>query len=157
MQVILAAVDFSRATDQVLDAVGVLARMAPSRVVLVHSFQPSSLPDLVPPEIDALGRGEEKAASERLEQVRMGLENDGISCEARLIYGTPGRAIVEEAKASRASYIVIGSQGHGSIRQLLVGSTTVYLLQHGPCPVLAIPPGAFGASGYPALETAGAH
>src|SRR5579859_5640897 len=77
MQTNVAAVDFSKATDSVLNAVGARARMVPSRILLVHTYQPTSMVGLLPSAIEEIGCGEEQAAAERLEQLRMGLENEG--------------------------------------------------------------------------------
>jgi len=44
------------------------------------------------------------------------------------------------ARARGASFVVMGSHGHGAMYDLLVGSTAQGVLRKAPCPVLIVPP-----------------
>jgi nucleotide-binding universal stress UspA family protein len=139
MQTILAPVDFSAATDAVLTAAVYLARLSPSRIVLVHAFQP---PPIVDPFANVVGQAAADAEYEsrtKLERLAADLEYDGVKAETQLLFGPPGATVVAEAGRLGAHWIVLGSQGHGALRHLLVGSTTVHVLKHAACPVLVIP------------------
>ena len=48
----------------------------------------------------------------------------------------PSEGIVEHAENSKTDLIVMGAYGHTKVRELVVGSTTAYVTNHAPCPVL---------------------
>lgn len=50
--------------------------------------------------------------------------------------GDPSEAIVEYAGECDADLLVMGAYGHTKVRELVVGSTTAYALNHAPCPLL---------------------
>lgn len=50
--------------------------------------------------------------------------------------GDSGEQIVEFAKSTEADLIVMGAYGHSKVRELVVGSTTTYVINHAACPVL---------------------
>jgi nucleotide-binding universal stress UspA family protein len=49
----------------------------------------------------------------------------------------PARALVD--RADRAEMIVVGSRGHGSVASMLLGSVSLYVAAHAPCPVIIVP------------------
>jgi nucleotide-binding universal stress UspA family protein len=49
---------------------------------------------------------------------------------------------VDAAKDDVVDLIVTGSRGYGPMRSVLAGSTSRYLADHAPCPVLVVPRGA---------------
>ena len=46
--------------------------------------------------------------------------------------------LVQEAKASRAELVVVGSRGLGPLRSMLLGSVSAEVVDHAPCPVLVV-------------------
>tara|TARA_R110001592_G_scaffold184874_8_gene428706 strand:- start:701 stop:1531 length:831 start_codon:yes stop_codon:yes gene_type:complete len=50
--------------------------------------------------------------------------------------GDPSELIVETARSLNADLIVMGAYGHSKVRELVVGSTTSYVINHATCPVL---------------------
>jgi len=50
--------------------------------------------------------------------------------------GDPSEVIVGYAGECKADLLVMGAYGHTKVRELVVGSTTAYALNHAPCPVL---------------------
>lgn len=50
-----------------------------------------------------------------------------------------GRAILETANQEEVSLIVIGSRGPSSMAELMLGSVSLEVLRHAPCPVLVVP------------------
>ena len=44
--------------------------------------------------------------------------------------------IIEVAKECSADLLVMGAYGHTKVRELVVGSTTAYAMNHAPCPLL---------------------
>ena len=58
---------------------------------------------------------------------------DGSVVEAK---GDPGEQIIEHAKSFEADLVVMGAYGHSKVRELVVGSTTTYVINHATCPIL---------------------
>lgn len=50
------------------------------------------------------------------------------------------RAILDEAKAVSADFIVLGTHGRGGLDRLVLGSVTEKVLRKASCPVLTVPP-----------------
>lgn len=50
--------------------------------------------------------------------------------------GDPSEVIVAYAREAGADLLVMGAYGHTKVRELVVGSTTAYALNHAPCPLL---------------------
>ncbi|WP_344215401.1 universal stress protein [Kribbella sancticallisti] len=51
--------------------------------------------------------------------------------------GRPSEQLCEAAHD--AELIVLGSHGHGAFHDALVGSTSVHVIRHAPCPVVILP------------------
>ncbi len=57
-----------------------------------------------------------------------------VECVAR--EGDPRDVILDFAKERETDLIVMGAYGHSRVRELILGSTTQYVINHAPCPVL---------------------
>jgi nucleotide-binding universal stress UspA family protein len=64
----------------------------------------------------------------------------GIEIETELGDGHPGEAIVREADQSGAGLIVVGSHGQGRLADVLLGSTSQYVIHHAGAPVCVVRP-----------------
>lgn len=71
-----------------------------------------------------------------LNEARAYLATYDIEAEYTLRDGDPSEGIVAYAKEVGADLIVMGAYGHTKVRELVVGSTTAYALNHAPCPLL---------------------
>lgn len=79
---------------------------------------------------------DERGAASALEQhVRDALGSPG-EIERRTAFGDPGAVLACESR--HASLLVLGAQGHGPLRRLLIGSVGRHCLQHGACPVVIV-------------------
>lgn len=56
--------------------------------------------------------------------------------------GTPTSAILEEAVNIEAALVILGLPKHGHIDRMLDNETTIDVMRHASCPVLAVVPGA---------------
>lgn len=142
MKTILAPIDFSTGTREVVAAAASLARDLRARLVLLHVIEP------LPPAASEFGFAEagarlagtaEEHAVKLLTDVQRQLHVAGITASTFHVVGVPGHAILEQARGFEANFIVLGSHGHGALYELIVGSTANRVLKEAKCPVLIVP------------------
>lgn len=73
---------------------------------------------------------------EHVDDARNYLSAHDVEAEYTTEPGEPGEVIVQQAGAWNADLLVMGAFGHSKVRELVVGSTTAYALNHAPCPLL---------------------
>jgi nucleotide-binding universal stress UspA family protein len=143
MKTILAAVDFSPASETVIKASLDLARATKGRVVLLSVVQPplitSDYAAAMLENYEALTAAAEKSADRRLHVLEQRLRTSRIPVRTIRLHGAPVTGILVQAKELRADYLVMGSHGHTAFYDLLVGSTTHGVLRRSPCPVVIVP------------------
>lgn len=143
MKTILAPVDSSPASNDVVAAAAALAQAISGRLVLLTVVQPpvftaeySVMMENIA-EITAIG---ERAAANHLAKLQKTVERAGLTVETVQQSGSPVTHIVEQADKYQADYIVMGSHGHTAFYDLLVGSTTHGVMKRARCPVVIVPP-----------------
>ena len=143
MKTILAPIDFSPVSRQVVAEAVALARPLQARVVLLHSVPPPPIiaTDLAPlaGTVFTLTDSVQKAAARHLRRIQRALAQRDVTVETVCTDGFPATQILERATALGANYVVIGSHGHGAFHDLLVGSTASGVLKGAPCPVVVVP------------------
>ncbi|MCP4645925.1 MAG: universal stress protein [bacterium] len=87
---------------------------APLHVLVVHGDRASSISD----------------------EARSYLEPHGLKVDYVLRDGDPSEVIVDYAGECEADLLIMGAYGHTKVRELVVGSTTAYAMNHAPCPLL---------------------
>jgi nucleotide-binding universal stress UspA family protein len=50
--------------------------------------------------------------------------------------GTPATALIDAAEG--ADLLVVGSRGHGAFAGMLLGSVSLHVTTHAPCPVTVV-------------------
>jgi len=76
----------------------------------------------------------------RLEEMKARLASGApVEILTKLIYGDPHIEIMRELEESKASMIMMGTQGRGFFRELFVGSVSQYIARRSVVPVLLIP------------------
>ena len=145
MKTILAAVDFSQITQQVVDGASALAEAMQAKLVRLNVWEPiaSYVPvgaamDVItapvpvePPDLNLV--------KERLEQFASPLRSKGLSVEILVSTALPVDEILNQSKRLAASMIVLGSHGHGALFQLFSGSVVTSVLHKSSIPVTVIP------------------
>src|SRR5687767_8113730 len=138
MKTVLAPIDFSPVTLRVANEAIRLARLSYARVLLLHVVEPpSALRDVLPvgekiaPEVLLEAK---KIAQEKLDQWQKRLRHRGITLETVRLTGDPVTCIVERARTLPAAYIVLGSHGHSSVYDMLVGSVAKGVQTKATCP-----------------------
>ncbi|MGB8355880.1 MAG: universal stress protein [Chthoniobacteraceae bacterium] len=142
IQTILVPVDFSDATDKVIQAAQTIALAFKSRVVLLHIVEPE--PDFVgfepgPVSVRQSVAKEFHAEHANLEQSKQKLTSAGVNVIALQIQGPTIEKILHESVQQNAGMIVLGSHGHGALHHLLTGSVAAGVLKATTCPVLIVP------------------
>lgn len=139
---ILAAVDFSAVTGDVLATLRRIGAAMPVKVRLVHVAPPD--PDFVgygagPDVVRGQVAAERKSWHQKLQQHAEELRSAGVETTALLLQGATVATLVAEAEKLSAGLIVLGSHGHGAVYDLLVGSVAEGVVRKSRVPVLLVP------------------
>lgn len=161
MKRILVPVDFSPAMEGVLALAREMARAFEAEIHLVHVREIATVPvfpaatvgypSIGMPEMGMAGGmaagvagsmpvdlpNEERKSP--IETLRDELIVDGWPAFAHEREGAVVDEVLQTAREIFADLIVMGSHGHGSVYNLLVGSVTEGILQAGQCPILLVP------------------
>ena len=143
MKTIIACVDFSPVTEEVMRRALDLAKALGGDVCLVHVVPP--LPVLtggleVPSTAFEMPAGDRlRTARQQIEVLREQQHGIGVEVTTLLFDGLPADQILCAAKAEQAELIVIGSHGLGFLRRVFLDSTTMGVLKGARCPVVVIP------------------
>ena len=131
---ILVTLDGTPTDRAVIEHVKPLAKLANSRVMLLHVADGWAArtygPDAVSPEIT-----EDTAY---LEKVRAEFLADGISADARLAFGEPPKEIIKIAEREPCDLIAMTSHGHRFFGDLFRGSTITEVRHKTQIPILLV-------------------
>ncbi|WP_159723448.1 universal stress protein [Enterococcus sp. CSURQ0835] len=61
-----------------------------------------------------------------------------VDLQKEITAGSPKRKIIDYAKEHKIDLIMMGSTGTGALEQVLVGSTTAYIVNRAPCNVIVV-------------------
>ena len=134
----LADVDFSKGSEVALNQAMKLAGESKGKLLLVHVI---STTFAFPLEV---GFGDifealEKNARESMRRLVQRKRLKPGQYRSILITGLdPAQVIVSQAKKSRASMIIMGSQGKTGLQRFLLGSVAERTLRYAKCPVLIV-------------------
>lgn len=139
---ILVAVDLSPASDVVIEAARGVAELTGVSVFLLHAVETE--PDYICPEGDPETRRNRVARAFPLEYGRVlaladNLQDDGLDASAILVCGPAVDATLKEAEILDAGLIVVGTHGHGSVYDALIGSYSAGIIRKSKLPVLVVP------------------
>jgi manganese transport protein len=81
---------------------------------------------------------ESRRDKETLEQYQSFLKLNGYTCEIKLGYGNPRRAIPELVKEKNADLLVMGAHGHRAIMDFILGSTVDAVRHRLNIPILVV-------------------
>ncbi len=131
---ILVTLDGTPTDRAIIEHVKQLAKLAQSRLVLLHVADGWAArtygPDAVSPEIS-----EDTAY---LEKVRSEFQSFGIPADAELAYGEPANEIVKWVQRKRCDLVAMSTHGHRLLADIFLG-TTASRVQHSiSVPVLLV-------------------
>jgi nucleotide-binding universal stress UspA family protein len=122
---ILVTLDGTATDRAIIDHIKQLAKLAHSRVVLLHVADGWAArtygPDAVSPEISD--------DTAYLDKVRQEFQNEGISSEAELAYGDPAKEIIRWIQQKGCDLVAMSTHGHRFLADLFLG-TTASRVQH---------------------------
>ncbi|CAB1128785.1 Usp domain-containing protein [Candidatus Hydrogenisulfobacillus filiaventi] len=81
-----------------------------------------------------------RVALAQLDQTIKILEDAGLRAESVHLEGLPVDELVRYARTHEVDLIVMGNRGRSLLAGLVLGSVSLGVLTHAPCPVLVVPP-----------------
>lgn len=145
MKKILAALDFSNASDVVLHSVSGLAKAFDAEVQLIHVVEPEPTytaygftPDEFPA-IHVFQAEARKRAEAKLNAAKASLAVDGVQANVYLAEGRPLQVLLDHALDIQADLVVLGAHGHGFVASLLLGSVAEGMVRKAAVPTLVVP------------------
>ncbi len=124
-ETILVTLDSTPTDRAIIEHVKRLAKLANSRVVLLHVADGWAArqygPDAVSPEITE--------DTEYLQRVRAEFQSAGIAAQAELAYGDPATEIVRWVEQKGCDLVAMSTHGHRFLADLFLG-TTASRVQH---------------------------
>jgi nucleotide-binding universal stress UspA family protein len=109
--------------------------------VVEPSFVPTE-PFAAPPEIiQQIDNLAKRKAAELVDETAATIRSNIPSVsvpQKRVVPGTPGQVLVQEAREWGADLIVAGSHGHGFWKRAWLGSVSDALIHHAPCSVMIV-------------------
>jgi nucleotide-binding universal stress UspA family protein len=131
---ILVTLDGTPTDRAIIEHVKQLAKLAQSRLVLLHVADGWAArtygPDAVSPEI-----AEDTAY---LEKIRAEFQNAGISADAELAYGDPADQIIKWVEQKRCDLVAMSTHGHRFLADLFLGTTATRVQHNIRIPVLLL-------------------
>ena len=131
---ILVTLDGTPTDQAIIEHVKQLAKLAHSRVVLLHVADGWAArtygPDAVSPEIT------EDTAYRR--KVRAGFQSAGIPAECELAYGDPVREIVKWVEKKGCDLVAMSTHGHRFLADIFLGTTASRVQHSVSVPVLLL-------------------
>ena len=131
---ILFATDFSSCSEAALQCAAAVAKRFQSRLIVVHVISETLFAD-VPAEILT------EARTRTIADVRKKLEELGSRLQAEIVLeeGPVADVLLALAESRSIDLFVVGTQGHGRLQRLLLGSVAEKLSRQSRCPVLVVP------------------
>jgi nucleotide-binding universal stress UspA family protein len=138
---IVVPVDFSEATDGLVDYAVNMAKKIASKVHFIHvlNVYPGDAMFGVPFPQDC----EEKlrlAAKERIANLVKDMTEKTAGCTGEVISGDPVDKIIACAKEKDCDLIIIGTHGAKGLEKMLLGSVAERVVKRADCPVLVMNP-----------------
>jgi nucleotide-binding universal stress UspA family protein len=135
---ILASVDGSSRSQQVVERAAEMAETFHAKVILLHVRQ--RVPDILgePFYQKVLNHYTEKAEL-TVAPLKQLLEADGVDHEILILEGDPAEAILEAAEDEKCDLIVMGTRGLSDFIGMALGSVSHKVLRASSCMVLIVP------------------
>jgi nucleotide-binding universal stress UspA family protein len=139
---ILVPTDFSPASELALDYAIDLAGRIGAGVHLMHVLEEQSFtasyPDGFFAELPGVRAQMLEDAHRQLADSIARCGRAGIATTSQVAFGSPARAIAEQALRRGTDLIIMGTHGRSGFAHLLLGSVAERVVRTAPCPVLTV-------------------
>jgi len=128
--------------DATAEAAARLADRIGGELMLVYvAVELSTIPQLQAATGENADSLRERMIAEIEAKARSHLERyaPGVRTRVLLTEGYVVEQIARVAREERVGYLVIGTEGRSTLRQVILGSTAQKIIQAAPCPVLVVP------------------
>jgi len=142
MPAIIVPIDFSDATEPVLEEAERLGRAFEAQLVLVHVAEPAAQMVGGDPGFDMVQMPlniDTKPQEKRLATLAQQLNERGLEATPVVTAGFAVDEILEQIRTHAAAYVVLGSHGHGALYHLFAGGVVTGVLKAGACPAVVVP------------------
>ena len=157
MKKLLAAVDFSKNTDAVLEQAASLAKALDAQLWILHvtsdetqalAYESTQFTGYAPEFVNMPGdvqlardicADEFKREHAQLLGMSSKLRNAGVNAQAILIKGDAVSIILEKAAELKIETVILGSHGHGLLHKVLLGSVSEGVLRNARCNIMVVP------------------
>ncbi len=147
MATVLAFIDFSEATETVVQIARDMARAFGMNLVLMHISSPAAEAEdgrlrsdnsrtavaaemhLYKQEMEFLARA----------STRLGVKTRGLIVRSYSIRGRPAAKMVREVKRIKPALIVMGTHQHGRLFEAMFGSAPFRIIHTASCPIVLVP------------------
>lgn len=142
MNNLLVAIDFSDATQKVIEQAIKFSKQSEYDLILVHVASPN--PDFIGDDVGPQVIRDQKAEHYRrhhkmLQNLAKETEARGVQAKPLLIQGVIVDELLKSSVKHDCDFIIAGSHGHGAMYNLLVGSVVEGLIKDSQKPVLVVP------------------
>lgn len=138
-QKIVAGFDGSEQSDLALRFAMDMAKRVGAELWVVIRSGPNGIPFDLAGTVATHRHELEARCEEELREVEHEAVKAGVRAKTTCVYGHSAAAILETAEMIGAELIVVGSNGAGTFRDGIFGSTVHHLLAHGTIPVTVVP------------------
>ncbi len=138
---ILFPTDGSKQSKRTLESLIELAKQFKSKVFVLNTFEvpvPITNYEFSSDLYLSVEAVLSKNSKDVLDEVKESLEKEGIYAKYISLAGDSSSIIIEKAKELEITMILMGSRGLGTIKSLMMGSVSNYVLHHSNCPVMII-------------------
>jgi len=110
----------------------VLSVVRPMVAVYAEAYVPAA------PYAEQIGEDQTRFHQETAASAERALQTTGLKTEAKVLYGDPRTALIDEARNEHADLLVVGSHGRTGMAKLVMGSVASYVVTHAPCSVMVV-------------------
>ena len=142
IQRILCPIDFSDYSRRALDHAVAMARWYKAAITAVHVDSSIEIVGFPAPMVGVPATWQFSDRAELLTNLQRFVEAEsapGVPIEAVVRDGPAVTGILEQAAATRADLVVMGTHGNSGFEHLVLGSVTEKVLRKARCPVLTVP------------------